>query len=220
MASTVRLKLAPSGAERIVAGRVRARRRLCHQPCSPTTTRGSSWSLSRARARMPPAGVSTATQSPGRDAARGGRVGMQLHLRIRRALAQARQARDAGSGRTASAWRRSAPAGSAPRGRAVPPGRSAARRSPAAAHSRARETSPTRARPCATASAKPRGLPCASGSACLAWRVCSGTRTPAGCGAQLLQRHAARRQLVAIGRVDVAVPELLAEAEPHRRDRR
>ena len=36
----------------------------CHQPCSPTTTRGSSFSLNRARARIPPAGVRTSTQSP------------------------------------------------------------------------------------------------------------------------------------------------------------
>ena len=37
---------------------------------------------------------------------------------------------------------------------------------------------------------------------------------PPGAGAELLQRDAGRRELVAIGGVDIAVPELLAQAEP------
>ena len=61
--------------------------------------------------------------------------------------------------------------------------------------------------------AKPRGAPFASGSACLAWRVCNGTRTPPGAARNCSKRDAGRGELMAVGGIDVAIPELRAEAE-------
>ena len=128
-------------------------------------------------------------------------------------------ARGAGSGRTASASRWSGPAGSARPDRAAPPARSAAPRNPATADSRGRGRSANTARPCREGVAKPRGEPFASGSAYL--RMARLQRHPhaAGRGAQLLQRNPARRELLAIGGIDIAIPELRTEAETRRRDR-
>ena len=128
--------------------------------------------------------------------------------------------RGAGSGRTPSASHWSGPAESAPQGPAAPPGRPAVPRNPATARSRVRGTSPNRTRYLREGVANPRGDAVGVGLGVFGVARLQWHAQAAGGGAQLLQRHAARAKLVAIGRVDVAVPELRRQVRDVRQGRR
>ena len=68
--------------------------------------------------------------------------------------------------------------------------------------------------------AEPARRAAVTGSAYLRWRVVERHADTGRLGAELLERHAARRELVAPAGVDVAVQEVLAEPEAGRERRR